>query len=118
MRRDKEGNLRELHVDKAMKVSSLKPYYEKKFGGECVIGSCEYFTTKEYKLFGDPLSLTVGEDSYLAITVIDGEGVISYCSDNKNEAISLTRGESFFIPAGSGDFSVAGNLTLITVEAT
>ena len=118
MRRDKEGNLRELHVDKAMKVSSLKPYYEKKFSGESVIGSCEYFTTKEYKLSDETLSLTVGEDSYLAITVIDGEGVISYCSDNKNEGISLTRGESFFIPAGAGEFTVSGNLTLITVEAT
>ena len=31
MRRDKDGNLRELHVDKAMKVSLLEPYKEAKF---------------------------------------------------------------------------------------
>ena len=31
MRRDKNGNLRELHVDKAMKVSLLEPYRELEF---------------------------------------------------------------------------------------
>ena len=118
MRRDKAGNLRELHVDKAMKVSSLKPYREKNFGGANVIGSCEYFTTKEYKLSSDPLCLSVGDGSYLAITVIDGEGDVRYHENGESKALNLTRGESFFIPAGAGEFTVSGNLTLITVEAT
>ena len=55
MRRDKDGNLRELHVDKALRVLSPTVYPESakptpgKDGGR-LIGECEYFTTTEYKI--------------------------------------------------------------------
>jgi mannose-6-phosphate isomerase len=108
MRRDKNGNLRELHVERAMKVAELKPYEKREFsedGG--VIGSCEYFETRELTVKGKT-TLTAGADSYLFISVISGEGEIS------GELAS--RGDSFFAPANSGEISLSGNMKIITVK--
>ena len=110
MRRDKEGNLRELHVDKAMKVSLLEPYKEAKFDtdDESVIGKCEYFETRKYSLNFTKQSFNVENNSYLSITCVKGEGTI--------EGEKITRGDTFFIPAGEGEVTVEGNLDIIAVR--
>ena len=110
MRRDKEGNLRELHVDKAMKVSLLEPYKEAKFDtdDESVIGKCEYFETRKYSLNFTKQSLNVENNSYLSVTCVKGEGTID------GEKISL--GDTFFIPAGEGEVTVEGKLDIIAVR--
>jgi len=110
MRRDKDGNLRELHVDKAMKVSLLEPYKEMEFdkSDESLIGKCEYFETHKYKLNFTKMTFNVENDSYLSVTCVKGDGVI------EGEKIGL--GDTFFIPAGSGEVSVAGTLEIITVN--
>ena len=110
MRRDKDGNLRELHVEKAMNVSLLEPYSETEFDtdDEHVIGKCEYFETRKYKLNFTKQSFNVEKDSYLSITCVSGEGVI--------EGERISRGDTFFIPAGSGEVSVEGSLEIITVK--
>ena len=110
MRRDKDGNLRELHVDKAMKVSLLEPYSESKFDtdDESVIGKCEYFETRKYTLNFTKQSFNVENDSYLSITCVSGEGTI--------EGEEITRGDTFFIPAGEGAVTVEGNLEIIAIK--
>ena len=110
MRRDKDGNLRELHVDKAMKVSLLEPYKEAKFDTDdaSVIGKCEYFETRKYQLNFTKKCFNVEKDSYLSITCVKGEGTI------EGEKISL--GDTFFIPAGAGEITIDGNLEIITVK--
>lgn len=110
MRRDKDGNLRELHVDKAMKVSLLEPYSESKFDtdDESVIGKCEYFETRKYTLNFTKQSFNVENDSYLSITCVSGEGTI--------EGEKISRGDTFFIPAGEGTVTVEGNLEIIAVK--
>ena len=110
MRRDKDGNLRELHVDKAMKVSLLEPYSEPQFDtdDESVIGKCEYFETRKYTLNFTKQSFNVESDSYLSITCVSGEGTI--------EGERISRGDTFFIPAGEGAVSVEGNLEIIAVK--
>ena len=110
MRRDKDGNLRELHVDKAMKVSLLEPYREAKFDtdDESVIGKCEYFETRKYTLKFTKKVFNVGKDSYLSITCVSGEGVI--------EGEKISRGDTFFIPADAGEITVFGDLELIAVK--
>ena len=108
MRRDKNGNLRELHVERAMKVSELKPYEKKGVSddGE-IIGSCEYFETRELSVT-DELTLNVEEDSYLLISVMSGSGKI------ENETAS--RGDSFFMPAKTGKIKLTGDMKIITVK--
>ena len=110
MRRDKDGNLRELHVDKAMKVSLLEPYSEAIFdeNDESLIGSCEYFETRKYKLNFAKMSFNVEKDSFLSITCVGGNGVI------EGEKISL--GDTFFSPAGAGEITVEGDLEIIAVR--
>ena len=110
MRRDKEGNLRELHVDKAMKVSLLEPYKESEFdtNDANVIGKCEYFETRKYSLNFTKQTFNVENDSYLSITCVKGEGAI--------EGEEITRGDTFFIPAGEGEVTVEGNLDIIAVK--
>ena len=109
MRRDKEGKLRELHVDKAMKVSLLEPYKESIFdkNDESLIGTCEYFETRKYKLNLSKMSFNIEKDSFLSITCVGGEGKI------EDEKISL--GDTFFIPAGAGEITVEGELEIIAV---
>ena len=110
MRRDKDGNLRELHVEKAMKVSDLKPYETVKCDGddESLIGLCEYFETHKYTLKFTHEALTVDETSFLAITCVKGSGEIC------GEKMSL--GDTFFCPAGVGKIDVYGDAEIITVR--
>lgn len=109
MRRDKDGNLRELHVDKAMKVSLLEPYktYEFDKKDESLIGKCEYFETRKYKLDFTKISFNVEKDSFMSITCVGGEGTVN------GEKLSL--GDTYFIPAGEGEITVQGDLEFITV---
>ncbi len=109
MRRDSYGNLRELHVAKAMKVSELTPYTPCIFENTSpeTIGKCEYFETRKYKLNLSKITLNVDETSFMSITCVGGEGTV------EGERISL--GDSFFAPAGAGEITVEGDLEFITV---
>ena len=109
MRRDKDGNLRELHIDKAMKVSVLEPYCEIEFdkNDESLIGVCEYFETHKYQLNFTKKTFNVGKESFLSVTCVGGCGTI--------EGEKITLGDTFFIPAGAGEVSVEGDLEIITV---
>ena len=107
MRRDKNGNLRELHVDKAMLVSDLSEYKPPVLtGGEC-IGSCKYFEVRRYEIDGER-SLAVGNESFLSISVVSGSGVI--------EGLKTSAGDSYFSPAGSGEIKLSGKLTVLAIS--
>ena len=110
MRRDKDGNLRELHVDKAMRVSTLDVYKAAPCDEKntAIIGKCRYFEARKYKL-NFTLELDVSEESFLAVTCIGGEGRIG---EEK-----MAPGDSFFIPAGYGKAELFGEgLEIITVS--
>ena len=112
MRRDKDGNLRELHVDKAMLVGDLDVYKEppRVENSPEIIGKCEYFETSKYKLNFTKKSFNVTEDSFLCVTCVSGEGSI--------EGEKIAKGDTFFIPAGAGEISITGEeeLEIITVS--
>ncbi len=87
-RKDKNGNKRELHIEKAMAVADLK---EKKVPdparGE-LLGKCKYFSV--YRCHGER---EIGrKDSFASVTVTDGEIEIG--------GMSLKKGETAFISAG------------------
>ena len=112
MRRDKDGNLRELHVDKAMAVSLLEEYKSvpRDEKNPEVIGRCEYFETAKYKLNFTNKEFDVDNTSFLALTCVAGEGEI--------EGECVRRGDSFFCPAGAGRITVTGGkeLEIVTVK--
>lgn len=111
-RKDKDGNTRELHVDKAVDVTCLKPAkktmtaekisffadYEMK-----LLSVCEYFSVYHFSLHGC-CNLTAGEESFQAITVLSGQLTLEY----NGEVLKLLQGDSVFIPAAMGAYHVCG----------
>lgn len=109
-RRDKDGNLRELHIDKALDVINTDAAPDvlecKKtviHGGRIrLLAECEYFTVKELTVTG---SVEIGNsDSFVALTVAFGEGAIGDIKIKKGETVVIAAGEKF---------TLSGNLTVI-----
>ncbi len=110
-RKDKNGKERELHVDKALKVTELSKYTYSPLNlqtaqGE-LLGLSRYFTTTfvavdgEKKLFAD-------KNSFKCVTCVEGEGAL----DGKKVAL----GDSWFIPAGYGEVTATGKMRLVMAE--
>ena len=109
-RRDAAGRLRELHVDRALRVSELCPYDPPKVAGDdpSVVGECSYFTTRICKLNCANKTFFVDETSFLMLTVMDGEGEI--------DGQRAVKGDTFFIPAAAGEITASGTVTLAAVS--
>lgn len=114
LRKDSEGNYRELHLKKAQDVSNLLPinesemvkaekviliddennYLEKK-----VIGYSKYFVTYELTFSGN-VETDSSKNTFLAMTCVEGNGSL-------NE-IDFVCGDTIFIPANSGKLNIEG----------
>ncbi len=112
-----DGKPRELHVDKAVEVSDLhKPAALSAVGETATkegytltpLASCKYFTTTRVDV-SDKANLHVCDKSFVSLLFLDGQGQVR-CGDT---AVSFTKGDSFFLPAGLGDFSVEGTCQFI-----
>ena len=105
-RRDKNGNTRELHIDKALAVTNRIPP-EKGNVGFPHIADCDYFTVDRVNLDGISryrMQGSVTEKSFLSLLILDGEGTIS----SKGETKPFRKGDSLLITAGSGDYQIEG----------
>ena len=110
-RKDKNGNTRELHVEKALKVTSLEQYENRALGinrsfGE-LLGASKYFTTTKITLDGE-MELPMDTGSFKCVTVISGAGSIG--------AEAFKAGDSFFLPAGNESVKIKGGATMIVAE--
>ena len=96
----KDGKKRDLHIEKALAVTSRVPIL--KSGSEYPhVADCDYFTVDKLNLDGNltcRMQGTVNETSFLSILILDGEGMFS-C---KGESVSYRKGDSFFLAAVSG----------------
>lgn len=100
-RRDKFGNPRELHLEKALDVLNFNKY-------EAVQGnvSCKYFETQiideEEKI------IALNEERFLSVICIDGKGTMSVgdCS------IDVNPGDSIFVPAQKDLLKIIGKMKL------
>ena len=104
-RKDKNGIARELHIDKALKVTNLKKFEPTIF--EDCLGKSEYFTVTKHEIDGK-LQLTADELSFQCVTCVKGNGFI--------EAIRIKQGDSYFIPANYGNYIVKGKLDIILTK--
>ena len=110
-RRDKNGNLRELHIDKALEVSNLKKSPEiKKIPdeNEVTLASCEYFDVIRLRVNGDK-EISVDDDSFLSIISIDGGAKLIFDGGE----LDVSAGESVFVPANAGKITIIGECQLI-----
>lgn len=109
-RRDKDGNPRELHIDKGVRAAVLEktvpPPMPLCDDGTRLLSSCPYFEVRELTVRG-----TVGrvctEESYHYLLVTEGTVVVA--------DVPLHAGEGVFLPAGLGAYTVTGDATVLLV---
>ena len=105
-RRDQHGNLRSLHVDQALKVTNLHRHIPTQTQAD-LLGCSKYFHVRKVTVRGAHASATDGK-SFHALTCVRGEGKI-----DRN---TVKAGDSFFIPADHGEYTLTGNMELILTE--
>lgn len=112
-----DGKPRELHVLNAIDVTATVPYRaesgERKrehCGGaeRETLTVCPFFTVNTLTMSGS-CAFFAGEESFISLLVLEGEGALNA----EGMTLSLHKGESVFIPAGCGDITLTGTMTLL-----
>ena len=120
-RRDKNGNLRELHVKKALDV--IRPLQASEIARFCysrallptedsVIADCDYFRVEKVTLDGDPQILCRNR-RMRHLFPLSGECILR-CGE---EMLSLSRGEGVLLPASCGEITLTGKGICLLTEA-
>jgi len=110
---DKNGNKRDLHIEKAIDVIDVNSKYSIK-NLELKLNACANAITTPYfnvevidiKSY---IELESNNTTFYAMNVIEGNGILK---TNNNE-YSIKKGDSFIIPAFMGKFCFEGNLKII-----
>ena len=89
-RKDKNGNYRELHIDKALKVIDYHKYNGQQIEGD-VLADNQYFKVVRKEIKGQ-MTLSANEGSFLSFTFVKGRGKV----DN----IDYQEFDTFFLPDG------------------
>lgn len=105
-RRDKNGCERELHIEKAMLVTSLKKHELKTLCGN-TLGVSKYFNVQKLVVNG-VVTQNASNKSFQCVTCTEGAGSI--------DGQSIKQGDSFFVPAGYGKYNLEGDMTMIITD--
>ncbi|MBO6188390.1 MAG: class I mannose-6-phosphate isomerase [Prevotella sp.] len=114
-RRDKDGNLRQLHTREAAESIDYnvlpdyrQHYVPTKNEGQLLV-ECPYFNTAVYDLT-EPMTIDYSElDSFVILIGLKGEGTLSV----DGEEVTLRGGESLLLPATVSEVSVEGTLKFL-----
>ena len=112
----KDGKPRELHINDALAVTKLEKYSQPDFcKGETLyndnkklLAKCDLFTVFNLKVKGE-YEDNCDEKSFVSLLILEGEGEL-LCAGEK---LSFKKGDSIFIPAGTGDYSISGNTQIL-----
>jgi mannose-6-phosphate isomerase len=113
-RKDSQGHLRELHIDKALEVSSLTSSDDAKLSPKKLNGHAtelvrsEFFVAEKWKL-QDTVPLETNPESLELLTVTDGQLRLQWLDGT----LELTRAESVVLPASLGAYQLSGHATLL-----
>ena len=123
-RRDRNGNLRELHLDKALDVlnlhSSAEPVqpmrllnYQPGFASE-FLTRCRYFQVERILLSAEASEVSYYTDSssFEVLICVQGQGVLK----GKKLRIPFRKGDTIFVPADSEALSFSGKAELLGVN--
>lgn len=102
----KDGKKRDLHIEKAVAVTKRVPIV--KNSSYPHVADCDYFTVDKLNLDGKMMKKMEGmvtEDSFVSILILDGTGLVT-C---KGERLAYQKGDSLFLPAGSGAYEIEGS---------
>jgi len=106
-RRDKDGNTRPLHIEKAIEVSELAPAKIYENDGK-ILAKCKYFTVEKEVCSGDA-EIVVTKDCFKSVIAVSGTGELKH-GDTK---IEFKKGDSIFIPAQDAKADIKGECELI-----
>lgn len=90
LRKDKNGNYRELHIQQALDVINYKKYLKPQLNQE-LLAKSKYLTVKRVEL-NNELKLEANKNSFVTFTFLDGKG--------KVDGISYKKFDTFFLPYG------------------
>lgn len=118
----KDGKPRELHIEKALDVTKLAPlplnteplsHFDLAGGGAAdVLAKCRYFTTYRLRLTAThETKMANPEKSFRAISVLAGTVELKSAAGN----LTLGKGESAFIPARMGEYTLTGDAECLMV---
>lgn len=111
----KDGKQRELHVADALAVTKLEKFKAPVFESDEVsndnkklLADCDLFKVWKLNINGS-LSDKADGKSFVSLLVMSGNGTLSVLGDD----IALAKGDSIFIPADSGDYTITGDLEIL-----
>lgn len=119
-RRDKFGNPRPLHIDKAIdviKTESMEDLNHRVIetdaaGNEkTMLVQCKYFECNKYNVQKE-LQIPIDETSFQSVMVMEGMGTIS----DGEQSMEFKRGDSFFIPAFKNIITITGQCEIIVTH--
>lgn len=122
---DKEGNKRELHIDKALDVANLKSSseprqplrvlkYKPGIASE-LLGRCKYFEVHRMIINTErrqEVWFKADELSFRVLLCINGCGIMSF----GDEMLDIYKGDCFFVPANSVNIRLHGKMQLLDVR--
>jgi mannose-6-phosphate isomerase len=106
----KDGKPRELHVAKALDVSSTEAYIpeaapiQTDTNDGILLGSCDYFESRLYRIEGQK-NIPLDKKSFRAVSCVEGEGFVGEYPSRA--------GDTFFVSACDGELSISGKISVI-----
>lgn len=120
-RKDQNGNLRPLHIDKALEVTNLNQSNHDGLPDEIIkqttsttierLKKCDYFTV-DYYAIKNKETFNANEESFKVLMLIVGNAAVS----TGEETVFLEQGESIFLSAGDYEVSVTGVCEFLIVS--
>lgn len=95
------GKPRQLHIPQALDVTLREPPKAQDFHGH--LAQCDYFTVDAVE--GD-FEDVCDETSFTSLLVLEGKGTLTETATG--ESLPIRKGQSLFLPAGTGAYTVTG----------
>ena len=129
-RLDKDGNKRQLHIEKALKVLNYKssddprqPMRVLKYQNGCaseLLCRCKYFEVSRLLVNTEVLRTTFNFQSdslsFRVLLCLNGCGSIRFEQEGKIELIDFYKGDTIFVPANSVVFGISGKVQFLDVR--
>ncbi|MCR5606793.1 MAG: class I mannose-6-phosphate isomerase [Treponema sp.] len=104
-----DGRPRQLHIKQSIDVTKLEKPAPYTCDGEH-LAKCKYFCVDQFSIKVDaPLNAVADEKSFVSVLVVDGNCMIS----SESEEITARKGESVFISAGTGKYTISGQAEIV-----
>lgn len=103
-----DGKPRQLHIQQSLDVTKIEKPVKYKSTDEHMV-NCDFFCVDRIKANDKAYEDIADDSSFVSLLVIGGEGRISA----EGETLEVKKGDSVFITAGTGKYSVEGNVEVI-----